>query len=111
MLAIMAGSRDPAAAFYAAGLIEAGLAVHSPFPARAASVADVMELSLGLTEYEAGVVATSLADARDLVHPLSNQILAILAAEVETPIIADNADPEAVGAAAAESIDSLLATA
>ncbi len=108
MLAIMAGSRDPAAAFYAAGLIEAGLAVHSPFPARAASVADIMELSLGLSEYEAGVVAGALADSRDFIHPLSNQILAIVDGDVEDPLITANADPEAVGIAAAETIDQLL---
>jgi hypothetical protein len=108
MLVLMVGSRDPAAAFYAAGLIEAGLAVHSPFPARADTSADIMALSLGLTEYEAGVVATGLADARDFIHPLSGQILSILANDVEAPIIADNADPERGCIAAAETIDELL---
>jgi ABC-type glycerol-3-phosphate transport system substrate-binding protein len=109
MLAIMAGSRDPAAAFYAAGLIEAGLAVHSPFPARAAAIADIMALSLGLTEYEAGVVASSLADARDFIHPLSNQILAIVAEDIETPLVTANTDPEKIAVEAAETIDQLLA--
>jgi hypothetical protein len=73
------------------------------------AVADIMELSLGLTEYESGVVASSLGDARDFIHPLSGQILAVLNCEVEIPIVAANADHEAVAIAAAEIIDNLLA--
>ena len=108
MLAVMAGAQDPGTAFYAAELIETKIAQRSPFPARVTSVEDIMELPLGLTEYEAGAVANGLSVARGIVHPKAEEAFGILIREVESPIVTENADPEIACFDGAAAIDEVL---
>lgn len=108
MLAIMAGAQDPGTAFYAAELIEAKIAQRSPFPARQTTVEQIMELPLGLSEYEAGAVTHGLGIARGIVHPKADEVFRILIQDVETPIVTKNVDPEIACFDAARAIDDIL---
>ncbi len=108
MLSIMAGAPDPGTAFYVAELIETKIAQRSPFPARETSVEEIIELPLGLTEYEAGAVSHGLSIARGIVHPKADRVFQTLIQQVETPVVAENTDPEIACFDGAEKIDVIL---
>ena len=108
-IAVMDGAGDAADAFFALREVSAKMETRMSFPARRTGVEEILALSDGLTWTEAEAILRGLETARVPVFDQSQQILQILANEVENPVISGTLSAAEACKNGAEVIDKLLA--
>ena len=108
-IAVMEGASDAGDAFFALREVSAKMETRMSFPARRTGVEEILALSDGLTRPEAEAILRGLETARVPIFDQSQQILQILANEVENPVISGSLSAAEACKNGAEAINELLA--
>lgn len=108
-IAVMEGASDAGDAFFALREVSAKMETRMSFPARRTGVEEILALSDGLTRPEAEAILRGLETARVPIFDQSQQILQILANEVENPVISGSLSAAEACKNGADAIDELLA--
>ncbi len=108
-IAVMDRARDASDAFFALREVRNKMETRMSFPARRTGLEEILALSDGLTRPEAEAILRGLETARVPVFDQTQEILLILANEVENPVISGSLSAAEACKNGAEAINELLA--